>query len=323
MMPAMGSGAATWFDTWIEAASGADGFWRHQIPSDHFATSAGAGPELAEALAALLQTFPEIGVVIDIGAGDGSLLTGLAVAGAPVQLVGVDLRPRPVGLPDRVSWVTDCWDVRTDHWADEAVPELVGGLAAPALLVATEWLDDLPCRIAVRGPEGHRELTVDGLPGPPLTAADQAWVDRWWPEGDLVEVGRTRDRAWSALVAALSRVGGVALAVDYGHVRSARPVSGSLAGFGAGRPVVARPDRRTNLTAAVAVDSLTVAGERAGAATRWRRGQADALAGLLSPHRDDDPLQALAARSRRAALARSRDWGRQWWLLQHVGARGW
>ncbi|WP_375430300.1 hypothetical protein [uncultured Friedmanniella sp.] len=314
---------ALWFDAWIEAATGADGFWAGSRPAEHFATAVAVGPELAEAVRVLLRSFPDIVAVVDVGAGDGALLSALAATRPPYELVGVDVRPRPAGLPDEVGWLTDCWDVRADRWINGAVPELLGGLCGPALLVATEWLDDLPCRVAVGRPGGLRELTADGTAGPPLAAEDQAWVDEWWPEGDsvetgLVEVGATRDRAWATLLAALAPVGGLGLAVDYGHVKTARPGLGSLAGFRAGRPAAAFPDRRANLTAAVAVDALMAAGERAGTSTQWCRRQADVVGELADLPHDEDPLQELAARSRRAALGRTGDWGSHWWLLQRV-----
>lgn len=312
----------SWSDAWAQAAYGRGGFWRRSRPGDHFATAAGAGPELALTLACLLTSFPAIHAVVDVGAGAGSLLSALAARDHGLDLVGVDLRPRPPGLAAGVRWVEDCWDVHREAWMTGEVDELMSGLRTPVLLVATEWLDDLPCRVAASSPARHRELRSDGSPGAPLAAEDQAWVDRWWPTGARVEVGRARDVAWASLVAALEPVGGLALAVDYGHERSSRPATGSLAGFRAGRPAPAHPDRCANLTAAVAVDALAEAGERAGAHTLWRRQQHDVLADLLPAAAVGDPLEALAARSRRAALLDRRDWGNHWWLLQHVSPAG-
>jgi hypothetical protein len=317
----MVSGAESWSDGWARAAYGPNGFWRRSTPVEHFATAAAAGPELADALLVLLDRFPAIGTVVDVGAGDGSLLNALAAADQRLELVGVDLRPRPSGLVARARWVEDCWDVALGGWTSGRCDGLLAGLAGPALLVATEWLDDLPCRVAVPGPAGLRELRADGTAGRPLPPADQDWVDRWWPAGEQVEVGRSRDLAWSALVAGLDPVGGLVLAVDYGHERAGRPATGSLAGFRTGRPVAARPDRHANLTAAVAVDALAAAGEDAGAHTLWLRRQEDVLAELWPAPVEDPPLAALAARSRRAALLDRRDWGSQWWLLQQVPAR--
>ncbi|WP_375425931.1 hypothetical protein [uncultured Friedmanniella sp.] len=314
----MAVGSQSWSQAWVRTASGPNGFWRRSSPGEHFSTAAMAGPELAEALLALLDRYPGTGTVVDVGAGDGALLAGLAGRDAGLGLVGVDLRPRPPTLPAGVYWIEDCWDVSAPGWTSGGMAELVEGLAGPVLVVATEWLDDLPCPVAVRTPDGHRELRADGRAGAPLRSEDQDWVDRWWPGGELVEVGRSRDLAWAALVRSLDRVGGLTLAVDYGHDRSGRPSQGSLAGFRAGLPVAAWPDRRANLTAAVALDAVAEAGERAGARTVWRRDQADVLAELWPDPGHDHGLAALAARSRRAALVNRRDWGSHGWLLQQV-----
>lgn len=317
----MASGVDSWSKAWASAAYGPDGFWRGSIPGDHFATAATAGPELADALLLLLRHFPVIGTVVDVGAGNGALLGALAAADQGLDYVGVDLRPRPPGLVAAARWVEDCWDVALNGWTSGGVDELLAGLRGPALLVATEWLDDLPCPVAVAGPAGHRELRADATVGPLLPPEDQAWVDRWWPAGEQVEVGRSRDLAWASLVAGLGPVGGLVLAVDYGHDQAGRPAGGSLAGFRAGRAVPARPDRYANLTAAVAVDALAAAGEGAGARTLWRRRQQDVLTELWPTAVDGPPLAALAARSRRANLLDPRDWGSQWWLLQQLPTR--
>jgi len=49
----------------------------------------------------------------------------------------------------------------------------------------------------------------------------------------------------------------LAVAVDYGHTIGARPASGTLTGFGQGRQVLPVPDGSCDLTAHVAMDSLT------------------------------------------------------------------
>lgn len=315
----------SWFAAWRDAATGPDGFWRRSRPVDHLATPAAAGPELAEGVLELLRTWPGVTTVLDVGAGDGRLLEALAAAagraGRPLRLAGVDLRSRPSDLPTAVAWAQDCWDVESGGWTTGAFERLRAGSAGPTLLLATEWLDDLPCRVAVRDPPGHVELDVRGRPAAPLAEEDQLWVDRWWPDGEHVEVGTTRDRAWAALVTSLRERGGLALLVDYGHLRGARPAGGTLAGFRDGRDVHAVPDRDRNLTAAVAVDAVAAVGEAAGARTCWLRRQREVLTSTTAPV-GQDPLQELAARSRRAALTDPRSWGSQWWLLQEVEAIG-
>jgi hypothetical protein len=103
-----------------------------------------------------------------------------------------------------------------------------------------------------------------------------------------------------------------------------------------------RPDR--NLTAAVAVDAVLSAGERAGARTVLLARQADVLgrterarsfpaqgagsnrriaptSGAAPSARDlrqRDPLADLVERSERAALRSPYVWGAQWWLLQEA-----
>ena len=47
-------------------------------------------------------------------------------------------------------------------------------------------------------------------------------------EGDRAEVGRARDRAWAGAVGSLDR--GLAVAVDYGHLRADRAAGGTPPG---------------------------------------------------------------------------------------------
>nr|WP_294694979.1 SAM-dependent methyltransferase [uncultured Friedmanniella sp.] len=309
---------ASWFDAWVDAASGPDGFWTTESPAAHFQTASGFGPELCHAVAALLSDRPDLRRVVEVGAGDGRLLTGLHHLRPDLRLVGVDLRSRPAGLSPGIGWCTDRWDVRTARWTAEAAPQILANLE-PTLVLAVEWLDDLPCRLAAPAAGGWWELDVAGHPSTRLTQEDHQWIERWWPVGDRVEVGRTRDRAWSAMVGALTGVGGAALMVDYGHERASRPAAGSLASFRGGRSVAAVPAADRNLTAHVAVDAVQAAGERAGARTVLRARQSRALADLLPPPEGStDPLQALAARSRRRALTDGAGWGAHWWLLQEI-----
>lgn len=91
------------------------------------------------------------------------------------------------------------------------------------------------------GPERALEIPAEGGARRPLDRASASWVDTWWPSSLRVEVGLTRDLAWSALVAGLSRTGGLALLVDYGHQRASRPAEGTLAGYRDGRRVLRWP----------------------------------------------------------------------------------
>jgi SAM-dependent MidA family methyltransferase len=97
--------------------------------------------------------------------------------------------------------------------------------------------------------------------GGPVDAADAAWLARWWPLAaprNRAEIGRPPEQAWAAAVATVSR--GLALAVDYGHLRDERPVDGTLTGFRGGRQVDAVPDGSRDVTAHVAFDSVAEAG---------------------------------------------------------------
>lgn len=322
--------AQPWFDAWVESASGAGGFWSDQLPGDHFRTAANTGGALAGLVLSLLTRLPEVRSVIDVGAGAGELLSRLAAHRADLHLAGIDLRPRPAHLPDQISWVTDRWDVRRDGWALGPAEDRLGSIAAPVLVLASEWLDDLPCRIGVSGAAGWSELLVDAdgreSLGAPLVGADLSWVRRWWPDGPRAEIGLTRDRAWAQLVAAVLPHGGSALLVDYGHRLGERPQAGSLAAYRQGRrvPVVASP--QLNLTAHVAIDAVRAAGEAAGARTHWCRPQAEVVTELwptagVSPDPDpdpdpQDPVADLVQRSHRAALSSPAVWGSQWWLWQ-------
>src|SRR5450756_2643242 len=95
---------------------------------------------------------------------------------------------------------------------------------------------------------------------PSLVGSEMCIRDRFWPAhhletGDRVEIGQARDIAWDNLV---SRVGsGLAIAVDYGHTIDSRPAPGTLTGFRQGRQVLPVPDGSCDLTAHVAMDSLT------------------------------------------------------------------
>ena len=88
-----------------------------------------------------------------------------------------------------------------------------GSLAG--LLVATEWLDNVPLDLAEVDEAGTARyvlvdpLTGDEQLGEPLSAADAAWAQplvaamATWPTGTRLELGGPRDEAWAAAVAML------------------------------------------------------------------------------------------------------------------------
>jgi SAM-dependent MidA family methyltransferase len=163
--------------------------------------------------------------VVDIGAGSGELGLVLRAEGLEVKEIELDDE-----LPSRLS----------------------------GLVIANEWLDNVPCELA--------ELDADDLPRyllPDLTLGevvegnDLVWLEKWWPltePGDRAEIGITRDEAWAAVVGRLDE--GVAVAIDYGHLRAGRPPYGTLTGFRAGRECEPVLDGSCDITAHVALDSL-------------------------------------------------------------------
>lgn len=297
-------------------------------PAGHFRTSAHASALFAAAVLRLVCVVDEaLGHpprldVVDVGAGGGELLRGLAGLAAPelrdrLRLVGVDLAPRPVDLPAPIGWAS-------------AVPAPVTGL-----LVATEWLDNVPLDVAVMDEsERPRYVLVDRTGreslGPPLDDADDRWLRRWWPggAGARIEIGRTRDEAWASAVAAITT--GLAVCVDYGHRAADRPPFGTLTGFREGREVAPVPDGSTDLTAHVAIDAVAAAGSAvAGGAAPVLLRQRAALPALgVSGARPPlalasrDPagyVRALAAASQAAELTDPAGLGGHFWLVQPVG----
>ena len=309
-----------WLDAWADSAYGEDGFWRVSRPEQHFRT-ASSTPLLATVLVDLLAEHPTIETVVELGAGDGQLLAGLSALRPDLFLAGIDLRDRPDHLPARVAWSRDLWDVRSTGWTTGSAEDRLGGLSGPALVLCIEWLDDLPCAIAARADGILRLVEVDreGVErlGATPDAESAAWAGRWSTWSPRVEIGLTRDQAWAAACAQLGPHGGLALLVDYGHLADRRPARGSLSAYRRGRRLDPRPSPELNLTAAVAIDSVTEAGRTAGATTLLRARQSEVVASS-APVLPDDPLADLVARSHRSALRSGRVWGDQWWLLQQV-----
>jgi SAM-dependent MidA family methyltransferase len=326
--------ALRWRDAMSRALYGPDGFFvSGPGPAAHFRTSVHASPLIASCLSRLLSALdaalghPARLDVVDIGAGRGELLRSLSVAlGDPlaerVRLIAVEKAPRPVDLPAEIEWVDE-------------IPDGVTGL-----LVATEWLDNVPLDLAVHTPAGWRYLLVDPATGAestgdPANPEDADWLDRWWwsrssrpepPTGARAEIGRTRDDAWAAAVGHLDR--GLALAVDYGHLRDDRPIDGSLTGYRNGRQVAPVPDGSCDVTAHVAMDSVASAGERVARCAYTLMSQREGLRALgadggrpplsLASRDPAGYVRALAAASAVAELTDPAGLGGHWWLLQPV-----
>ena len=288
--------ARPWSKALETALYGPDGFFLRSAPAAHFRTSV-ALPPFAHAvrrLAGLVDDAlgrPDPFDLVDLGAGRGELLLALPEVPARWRLTGVDLAPADVPLP----WLTE-------------VPRLTG------LLLANEWLDDVPLDVVQDGrlvlvEPGGREVAGAASPY-------DEWCRRWWPGGGRVEVGLSRDLAWAAAVGHVDR--GLAVAVDYGHlVGTRRP---TLTGYRGGRPVPPTPDGSCDVTAHVALDSCAAA-----TGARLVR-QRDALSLLgtsaaLPVWRGDGPAYArgLELASQARELLDPAGLGGYGWLVQAVG----
>ena len=273
-----------WQQAWDQALYGPAGFYRRpEGPAGHFRTAAHAGA--ADLAAALGRLAGELGctAIVDVGAGRGELLNALnGLTGSPLRLHGVDVVPRPSGLPAAVGWSAglDAPGAQLDHALDGA------------LVIGWELLDVVPTPILELDDDGvARVLLVEPATGQEewgeaASPADQAWCERWWPigersDGDRIEVGAPREQFWAGLVSRATGAGaGALLAVDYTHRREDRPALGSLTGFRAGRAVPPRPDGSMDLTTHVAIDAVAAAGSAAGASSSTLTRQGEALRAL-------------------------------------------
>ncbi len=298
-----------WREAVERALYGPDGFCVREPPARHFRTSVTATPVYAAAVRELAARVddalgrPDPFDVVDLGAGSGELLQALPDVPGRWRLTAVERAPeRGAGL----RWTAD-------------VPEVEG------LLFANEWLDAVPLDVLFDG--RVVEVAVDGTErlGEPAPAELLDWAARWWPQGRRVEVGLTRDRAWSAAVARVRR--GLAVAADYGHVLGDRSDLGdrrpTLTGYRDGRQVHPVPDGSCDITAHVALDAC-------GAATGGRLVlQRQALTALgVDPTPPDrslattDPrgyLSRLQAANGAAELLDRRGLGSFGWLVVPVG----
>lgn len=248
--------APAWKNAWDHALYGPEGFFRRESPAAHFRTSVHASDVFAEAMFGLLRG-TGLDTVVDVGAGGGELLRRLHELDPALQLLGVEVAPRPDDLPEAVAWTP-------------ALPEAVDGL-----VVANEWLDNIPCHVVEVGDDGlTRVVHVDpdsgaeslgsALTDPSVPPGLAAWCDEWWPlgsgePGTRAEVGTTRESAWSDVVRRVRH--GLAIAIDYGHTRQQRPPFGSLRSYRDGREVGVLPDGSRDVTAHVAVDAVAAAAD--------------------------------------------------------------
>jgi SAM-dependent MidA family methyltransferase len=245
---------------WDQALYGERGFYRQAAgPAGHFSTATQGVPQIGELLAgALLELMEQkgLGTFVDMACGRGELLEQVHRLNPEVRCVGVDIVARPQ-LSEPIGWLQSP--------GAEKLPDELDGLT-DTLVFANEWLDVVPCRIAQLDENGElREVLVntstgDERLGDPVSGSEREWCQRYWPidhlePGDRLEIGQTRDAAWDDLLSRLAS--GLAVAVDYGHTIDSRPAPGTLTGFREGRQVLPVPDGSCDLTAHVAMDSLT------------------------------------------------------------------
>ncbi len=321
----------TWRAATGRALYGEQGFYRRERPSAHFRTAAHASPLYAAALMRLLESVdadlgrPARLDLVDVGAGRGELLAQMIELTAGtladrLHPVAVEFADRPDGLDPLVSWRHE-------------LPDRITGL-----VVANEWLDNIPVHVVELAGDGVRLVLVDPATGEqrlgrPVASADLAWLARWWPlpmVGQRAEVGRPRDTAWARVVRRLRA--GMAVAVDYVHYRHTRPPYGSLSGYRGGRAVEPVPDGSCHITSHVAIDACAAAGTAAGAVATLCATQRDALRalgvrggrpppGMAGTH----PLEyrhQLVAAAEAAELIEPGGLGGFGWLVQTTGTVG-
>jgi SAM-dependent MidA family methyltransferase len=287
--------APPWRTAWDRALYGPEGFFRHHAPADHFRTSVHGSPLLAEAMIRLLRD-RGLDTLVDVGCGRGELLDAVHRLAPNLTLLGVEVAARPADLPAAVDW-------------SPVLPSAVDGV-----LLAHEWLDNVPCHVVEVDPAGAvRVVHVDPATGeeslghridePGVPPALGEWLAQWWPldlrePGTRAEVGTSRDRAWADAVGRVGR--GLAIAVDYGHTKESRPPYGSMRAYRDGHEAEVVPDGSRDVTAAVAVDAV------AAATSGTVLSQREALERLgISAERPPLPLARSAPREYAAALAES------------------
>ena len=287
----------TWQQAAQEALYGDNGFYLRGAPADHFRTSVSAGPLFATAIRRLAGRVddalghPDPFDVVDVGTGDGRLLADLPDVPSRWRLTGVDLNGRFAAT----------------------VPDVTG------LLVANEWLDNVPLDVLFDGRLLEVSTTGEERLGPPASSEQLEWARTWWPNRRRVEVGLPREAAWASAVARVHR--GLALAVDYGHTRADRRTT--LTGYRDGHQVAPVPDGSCDLTAHVALDACAAA---TGSRLMLQR-EALPLLGISAerPPRemaDQDPrgyLALLQTAGRAGELLNSRGLGAFGWVAKPVG----
>jgi SAM-dependent MidA family methyltransferase len=311
-----------WKQAWDQALYGESGFYRQvEGPAGHFSTATQGIPQIGEMLArSLLKLMDQEGLdtFVDMGCGRGELLEHVHRLSPQSHCIGVDIVDRP-RLSEPISWIQSP--------GGGQLPDELDGLS-DTLVFANEWLDVVPCPIAEMDEDGElREVLVkvpsgDERLGEIVSGTDREWCQWFWPidrlePGDRLEIGETRDTAWDDLLGRIAS--GLAVAVDYGHTIDSRPPPGSLTGFRQGRQVLPIPDGSCDLTAHVAMDSLTHDELRDQRTALRQLG----ISGQTPPHdlARSDPmayLRGLSTASAAAALTAKGGFGDFMWAFSHA-----
>lgn len=297
-----------WVEIWQQSE-----FWSGNSPDEHFDTPSSLATGLLGRW--LIQQVIETSTaaIVEIGFGNGRLQGEISRLAPGLARLSVDIRPAPeVNSPQ----LSAQWDGHTESWwaaaGDPELAQVLQGFGQPILVVAVEWLDDLPTAIARRDDYGRLVALGPDGPAGPLQPDDAAWAERWWPQPGRLVIGRPRDVAWAWLARHVPP-GSVLATIDYGHLRSERPPDGGFTAYRQRRQVA--PTEAANLTAAVAIDSLAAAVEALGC----RRMRCDRLADLPEDFwsfAGADPLVGLALRSQEQLLRDPQRFGR-FWLVMH------
>ena len=257
----------SWESAWFHAN---EVFYRTHQAEREFLTSPHVDAAVAEQLVAILHRYADVEdashdvCVIDVGAGSGELLLQMSkLLTGRARFLGIDRRKRPDHLPADIEWRQIDVSPETGQ-----VTGFDGEL--PGILIAHEFLDDIPCpvvelddqlvpRLVLVDPHSGQEII-----GPACSndVEASAWLDRWWPATQPMarrEIGVPRDRMWQRLRRCLRS--GVAVAIDYAHGLNERQRglwdAGTVKGFADGRPRRPLPDGSVNITAHVALDSCS------------------------------------------------------------------
>ena len=296
-------------DAWAGSLYGPTGFYSSDRGGARrdFATAPTSSPQFAAAIMQLAGWVddalghPDPFDVVDVGAGDGSMLAHIAAGDVHPRwrLTAVEVTRRPPELTSTIAW-----QHATTDWR--------------GLLIANEWLDNVPCEVT----HGGRVRLADGSDGPAPEPADAAWLDTWWPSwrepGVEAECGRSRDEAWTSVLA--RGRAGLAVAIDYGHTTDTRRPT--LAAYRAGRQVEPEFGGSTDITAHVALDALADA--CAGSVYDQRTClQSLGVDGRVPPRDSPGYAARLAAASDAATLLDAAGYGGFGWVVASLGCPPW